>query len=138
MTNLELINKAIEVINYKKIDNSEFGTVGCALVTDKGNLYLGVCIDTSSGMGFCAEHTAISQMITNGEYIISKIVSVKKAEDDKLYIIPPCGRCREFIYQTNKFNMENAIVLLSENKSVFLKELLPYYEYNLEIDKKYK
>ena len=51
------------------------GDVGCALVTDKGNVYLGVCIDTSLGMGFCAEHSAIAAMITHGEHIIKKIVS---------------------------------------------------------------
>jgi cytidine deaminase len=46
--------------------------VGCALVTDKNNLYLGVCIDTGSSIGFCAEHSAIAAMVTTGEYKIKK------------------------------------------------------------------
>jgi len=134
VTNIELIKEAVSVVNYKKIDNSEFGSVGCALETDKGNLYYGVCIDTSSGMGFCAEHTAISQMITNKEFNISKIVAVKITEDQKVFILAPCGRCREFMYQINKSNMENTNIVIEENKTINLKELLPYYDYSLEFN----
>lgn len=35
-------------------------SVASALLTEKGNIYVGVCIDTPCGMGFCAEHAAIS------------------------------------------------------------------------------
>ncbi len=59
MTDEELIQKAVSVIKSKKVKGFLIGDVGCALLTDKGNLYLGVCIDTSSSMGFCAEHNAI-------------------------------------------------------------------------------
>jgi cytidine deaminase len=40
-------------------------------------------------------------------------------------ILPPCGRCREFMYQINNENLE-AEVLVAENKVVKLEELLPY------------
>jgi cytidine deaminase len=83
--------------------------------------YTGVCIDTPSSMGFCAEHSAIAQMIINEESRIAKIVAV--GEKGKIY--PPCGRCREFIYQINYENLE-AEVLIAEHKIVKLKELLPY------------
>ena len=46
-------------------------------------------------MGFCAEHAAIAAMITAGENRITKVIAVY--EDGT--IIPPCGRCREFICQ---------------------------------------
>jgi hypothetical protein len=55
----ELIEKAASLIKTKKIGSFTVGDVGCALITDRGNVYTGVCVDTSSGMGFCAEHTAI-------------------------------------------------------------------------------
>ena len=97
------------------------GDVGCALVTIKGNIYLGVCIDTGSGMGFCAEQSAIAAMVTNGEYVIKRIVAVIKNG----VIIPPCGRCREFMSQIHDKNL-NADVITNKNKIVKLKELLPY------------
>lgn len=128
MTNEELIKEAIQVVNSKTIDNSKMGDVGCALITDKNTIFKGVCIDTSSGMGFCAEHTAISQMITQGEYKIKKIVAVWKDEKGGVFVIPPCGRCREFMRQTNGENLETDVVL-DIYKEIKLKELLPYYDW---------
>lgn len=128
MTNEKLIKEAIQVVNPKTIGNSEMGDVGCALITDKNTLFKGVCIDTSSGMGFCAEHTAISQMITQGEYKIKKIVAVWKDKKGGFFVIPPCGRCREFMSQTNEENLETEVIL-DINKAVKLKELLPYYDW---------
>ena len=129
MTNKELIDEAISVIHHVQLDDSEMGSVGCALLTDKGHVFYGVCIDTSSGMGFCAEHTAISQMITQKEYSIARIVAVYKDKHGNYYILPPCGRCREFMYQINKSNIENTTIILGRDNSVKLKELLPYYDY---------
>jgi cytidine deaminase len=129
MKNNELINEAVLVINQIKIKNTQIGTVGCALLTDNNSIYKGVCIDTSSGMGFCAEHTAISQMVTNKEYKIKKIVAVWKDEEGSVFVIPPCGRCREFMRQINEENLENTEVVLDKDKTVILKELLPYYDW---------
>jgi cytidine deaminase len=74
ISNTELNNLATEVLNPKHIGDCEVGQVGAALVTDKGNVYRGVCLDTGSGLGFCAERTAISQMITNKEYKVKRLV----------------------------------------------------------------
>jgi cytidine deaminase len=101
--------------------NCYIGSVACALVTDKGNIYTGICIDAPSGIGFCAEHAAIAQMVNNGETRIVKIVAVGA----KGTIYPPCGRCREFIYQINPKNIE-AEILVEENKIVTLEKLLPF------------
>ena len=95
-------------------------TFGCALLTDKGNVYLGVCMDVSSGIGFCAEHSAIAARFTNGEHKISKIVAVP--EDGRILV--PCGRCREFMNQLHEQNL-NTEVIIGKNKIVQLKELLP-------------
>lgn len=121
ITNEQLIQKAKSVVKSRKIKHEyTVGDVGCALVTDKGNTYLGVCIDTCSGMGFCAEHSAIAAMVTHGEHQIKKIVAV--SEDGK--ILPPCGRCREFISQIHEENI-NAEVIVGKNKVMKLKKLLP-------------
>jgi cytidine deaminase len=125
ITNKELIEKAISVVKTKKIGEYTIGNVGCALITSKNNIYLGVCIDVGSSMGFCAEHNAIGSMITAGEYKIKKIVAVCKDDKGDVYILSPCGRCREFMHQIDKDNL-NTKVILNTNKTVKLKDLLPY------------
>jgi cytidine deaminase len=118
----ELIEKAKSVVKPRKIKHGfTVGDVGCALITDKGNIYLGVCIDTASGMGFCAEHSAIAAVVTYGEHIIRKIVAVVEGGTP----IPPCGRCREFMHQIHEDNLE-AEVIIKKNKSVKLRDLLPF------------
>ena len=116
----ELIEKARSVLRQRKIKNGSVGDVACALVTDKGNVYLGVSIDACCGIGFCAEHSAIAAMVTHGEHVIKKIVAVGK---DGMPL-PPCGRCREFMHQIHEENSE-ADVIVGKNKSVKLKDLLP-------------
>jgi cytidine deaminase len=127
MTNEELIERAASVINPRRVGDHLFGDVGCALVTDKGNVYLGVCIDVGSGIGFCAEHSAIAAMVTTGEYRIKKIVAVWQDEQDT-FILSPCGRCREFMRQIDEQNIE-AEVILDRDKVVRLAELLPHHDW---------
>jgi cytidine deaminase len=126
-TNDELIAKAASVLNPLKVGNFMMGDVGCALLTDQGHLYLGVCIDTGSSMGFCAEPNAIGTMVTAGEYRIKKIVAVWK-DDKGIYVLAPCGRCREFMYQIDKANLETEVIL-DRDKTAKLAELLPYHDW---------
>lgn len=121
ISNEELIEKAKSVIRPRKIKHGfTVGDVGCALVTNEGNVYLGVCIDTASGMGFCAEHSAIAAMVTHGEHVIKKIVAVVAGGKPIL----PCGRCREFMRQIHEKNSETEVII-GKDKSVKLRELLP-------------
>ncbi len=123
MTNQELIQQARAVVNSRKIAHGvTVGDVGCALITEKGNLHVGVCIDVGGGIGFCAEHSAIASMITRGEQSISKIVAVLGDGT----ILPPCGRCRELMRQVDKGNMDRTYVLLSIDKVVKLRDLVPH------------
>ena len=123
----ELIDRASAVIRARKNGDYMVGDVGCALLTEAGNIYLGVCIDMQSGMGFCAEHNAIGAMITAGETRIAKIVAVWKG-DGQEHVLSPCGRCREFIYQTDKRNIETQVIL-GDAKSATLREMLPYHDW---------
>ena len=126
ITDNGLIEKASSVIKPRKIMHGfTVGDVGCALLTDKGNVYLGVCMDVSSGIGFCAEHAAIAAMVTHGEHRIKKIVAVWKDKKGTAHIVPPCGRCREFMRQIHKDNLK-AYVIVGKDKTVRLKELLPF------------
>lgn len=121
MTNKELINKAREITKLNQLsDEAVAGEVGSALITDKGNLYIGVSISAACGVGFCAEHNAIGSMLTNEESRIEKIVAVGGGGE----VVTPCGRCREIIYQVNYSNMETDVILDEDNVKK-LKELLP-------------
>ncbi len=123
MTDEDLIQQARSVVKPRKIAHGfTVGDVGCALLTDTGHIHVGVSIDTAGGMGFCAEHNAIASMITNGEQRIRKIVAVLGDGT----ILPPCGRCREFMRQVDGGNMDRAEVLLGKNKAVKLRDLLPH------------
>ncbi|WP_035612782.1 cytidine deaminase [Haloferula sp. BvORR071] len=94
-------------------------TVAAAIRTATGNIYTGVCIHVSCGMGFCAEHAAAAKMIKAQETQIEMIVAV--AGD---CILAPCGRCREFLMQIDPRNAE-AVVLLEGGRRASLRELLP-------------
>lgn len=124
LTDKELIAKAREALNPQKLSPSCWvGTVACALISEKGEVYTGVCVDTGSGMGFCAEPNAIGNMITQGDSRIKTIVAVHY----KGAISPPCGKCREFIFQVNNANRDTR-VLVSEEQVVTIDELLPFNE----------
>jgi len=101
-------------------------------MSERGDVYTGVCVDTS-GWGLCAERSAIAAMITAGEYGIKTIVAVwqeDKAIDPngKVYILSPCGYCRQFMRDINAGNL-GTNVILDRDKVVKLKDLLPYHEW---------
>ena len=100
----------------------EAGGVASAILTKKGNIYVGVCIDTASTLGMCAERNAIANMITNGESEIVKVVAIMS--DGSLGT--PCGACREYMMQLDKNSGDIEILLNLETKEIVkLKELIP-------------
>jgi cytidine deaminase len=133
MTNDELVESAARVLNPHRVDDRLFGNVGSTLLTDAGSVFSGVCIDTGSGTGFCAEHAAIAAMVTAREYRIARIVAVWRDDDGALYVLPPCGRCREFIRQVDPGNIETEVVL-DRGTSSPLRDLLPRWEWPEPLD----
>ena len=120
----ELQKIAQDTLNERRISRlATAGTVAAAFLTDKGNVYTGVCIDVPAGMGFCAEHAAAAAMITAGESKIVKMVAT--GVDDNGCGCAPCGRCREFI---NCLHEDNYLceVLLEDGSITTIGELLPY------------
>lgn len=100
----------------------EVGSVSAAVLSAKGNIYTGVCIDTACSLGMCAERNAIANMITNGESQIIKIVAVMP--DGKAGM--PCEACREFMMQLDKAAGEIEVLRDYETKQVAkLKTLIP-------------
>ena len=126
--NDHLIEIAANTLNPHHVGDRLFGDVGCSLVTDRGNHYVGVCIDTPCGTGFCAEHAAIAAMVTAREYRIDKIVAVWRDEVGRLHVLPPCGRCREFMRQVDPENV-GCTVVLGREQTATLSELLPRHRW---------
>lgn len=117
----QLYQLAKDKLNPRQISKTSYaGSVAAAILSGKGNVYTGVCIDTPCSMGFCAEHSAIASMIANGESKILRVVSVY--EDGT--ILPPCGRCREFINQIHDEN-KSCEVLLPNEIIKTIEQLLP-------------
>ncbi len=117
---LELIKKATELA--KPIEHNRYcksGHVASALIDDNDKVYTGVNIDTDCGLGFCAEHSAIAQMTATRASKIKAIVAVN--HNGK--ILPPCGRCRELMYQINLANLKTEIII-SETEILLLEDLL--------------
>ena len=120
MTFEELTRIARETLNPRELDDGNYaGSVAAALESESGNVYRGVCIDTSSSMGFCAEHAAIAAMVTAGESRIRRVVAVHASG-----VVAPCGRCREFMYQINHGNLDAEVLL--RGGVTTLRELLPH------------
>ena len=119
----EMFEKAKAVQNQRIISPFiDAGGVASAILTDKDNIYVGVCIDTSSSLGMCAERNAIANMITNGESKIVKVLAIMPNGK----VGPPCGACREFLMQLDK-NSRDIEILMDYNslKTITLGELCP-------------
>lgn len=128
-TNEELILIAAKILNPIEMDGDWHGDVASALITENGNIYTGVCVDVGSGIGFCAERSAIAQMFTNKEYKVNKIVAVWNNNPNKdLYVVPPCGACRHFMYSRLKDSLEIKVVI-KVDQTITLRELYPYCEW---------
>lgn len=124
----DVIATAARHLNPHFVDDRLFGDVAATIVTSSGSVFSGVCIDTPCGTGFCAEHAAVAAMVTAGEYRIAKIVAVWRNESGHLHVLPPCGRCREFIRQIDPANLDTEVVLGSDTSSA-LRDLLPRSEW---------
>jgi cytidine deaminase len=119
----DLIVEAYSITGkYKPSKQCTSGAVGAALLTKDGNVYTGICIDCSCGIGFCAEHSAIAEMLKHKESEIIMLVAVNTKKE----IAPPCGRCRELMYQVNRANA-NTKIILNLKDTITLKKLLPLH-----------
>ena len=121
MNNAELIEKARAVLHWRQLsEECTAGEVSAALVTADGNVFTGISVSAACGIGFCGEYGAVAQMICQGESRILKLVAI--SGDGRF--MPPCGRCRELLYQIDRKNLRTEIIL-GLDKTVTLEELLP-------------
>jgi len=94
--------------------------VGAALLTARGNVYLGANVENSSyGATICAERTAAVKAVTDGEREFIAIAVSAPGSGGPAW---PCGICRQFLFEfggelrvitgTDEDNLE--IALLNE------------------------
>lgn len=96
----EMYEAAKKVLNDRQISKYvTAGGVSAAILSGSGKIYTGVCIDTSSTLGICAERNAIFNMITNGESEIKKVICLFQDENEIRDGGAPCGACRELMVQ---------------------------------------
>ena len=120
----EMYQAAKKVQNPRKIsDYVEAGGVAAAVLSLSGRIYTGVCIDTCSTLGICAERNAIFNMITNGEQNIKKVLAIMPNGKTGA----PCGACRELMVQLMPDNYQEIEILLDfeTEKVITLGELTP-------------
>lgn len=93
----------------------EAGGVAAAILSGSGRIYTGVCVDTCSTLGICAERNAIFNMITNGESEITKVLAVMPDGSCGA----PCGACRELMVQLMPGKYQNVEIMLNyETKEI--------------------
>ena len=114
----EMYQTAKAVQNERKIsDYIEAGSVAAAILSAEGKIYTGVCIDTCSTLGICAERNAIFNMITNGEQKIKRVLTIMPNGKTGT----PCGACRELLIQLMPNDYKEIEIMLDyENKKVIM------------------
>jgi cytidine deaminase len=77
--------------------------VGAALLASDGNIYLGCNVENASyGLTICAERSAVSaaiQAISDNRHAMIRAIYVV---NNKLPEIPPCGACRQVLFEFGK------------------------------------
>src|SRR4051812_7786655 len=103
-----LIDSAVPLLGELRLGQPDMSaaTVAAALLSRSGCIYTGVCVDVSCGIGFCAEHAAVAEMVKHRETEIEAIVAVSDGG-----ILAPCGRCRELMFQISPNNLATKVVL---------------------------
>lgn len=114
----EMYKAAKAVLNERRI--SEYvtcGEVSAAILSRSGKIYTGVCIDTCSTLGICAERNAIFNMITNGEQKIDKVLAILPDGSNGA----PCGACRELMVQLMPDTYKDIEIMLDYNTERIIK-----------------
>ena len=123
----ELMGAALEARQRSYSPYSHY-QVGAALLTKEGHVFSGCNIENAAYTpGICAERTAFSKAVSEGERAFLAIAIVGGPEGIKTETAPPCGVCRQVMMEF--CNPEEFQIILGKNEDDYkiytLKELLP-------------
>ena len=117
----ELIELAKQARLHSIAPFSDF-LVGAALRTAEGKVYTGCNVESASyGLTVCGERVAIWKALSEGEKHFTELAIVADTET----LTPPCGTCRQIIWE---FCRDATIILANlhgESQIVSIRELLP-------------
>ena len=99
------------------------GEVSAAILSRSGKIYTGICVDTCSTLGICAERNAIFNMLTNGEQEIDKVLALLPDGSSGA----PCGACRELMVQLMPKTYKDVEIMMDyeTGRTVRLGEITP-------------
>ena len=130
MTPEELVRQALAAMKFAYVPYSGF-TVGAALLTKSGKVYLGCNIENAAyGPSNCAERTAFFKAVSEGEREFSAIAVVGgkdgRGEVNK-QITSPCGVCRQVMQE---FCAPSFMIYMGRSDGTYVAEslgaMLPY------------
>ncbi|MBQ3136245.1 MAG: cytidine deaminase [Clostridia bacterium] len=127
MEDTELIALAKKAAENAYVPYSGY-TVGAALLTENGKVYLGCNIENAAyGPTNCAERTAFFKAVSEGERKFSALAVVGGKNFDFKDYFTPCGVCRQVMAE---FCDDKFRVLIGKNGDEYLSltlgEILPY------------
>ncbi|CAN5854816.1 cytidine deaminase [soil metagenome] len=96
--------------------------VGAAVRTENGKVYTGCNVESASyGLTVCAERVAIWKALSEGERQFAELAIVADTES----LTPPCGTCRQIIWEFAKHATVVLANLRGQRETVSVKDLLP-------------
>jgi cytidine deaminase len=96
--------------------------VGAAVRAGSGKIYTGCNIESASyGLTVCAERVAIWKGLSEGEREFTELTVVADTES----LTPPCGTCRQIIWEFCKNASIKLINLHGQSEVLTIRELLP-------------
>jgi len=96
--------------------------VGAAVRTQAGKIFTGCNVESASyGLTVCAERVAIWKALSEGERDFTDLVIVADTEQ----LTPPCGTCRQIIWEFCKHAQIVLANLRGRREEVDIRELLP-------------
>lgn len=120
-TEQELIDAAAEVREHAYAPFSKF-RVGAAVETADGKIYTGCNIESASyGLTVCAERVAIWKAVSEGVKDFKQIAVVVDTEE----LTPPCGVCRQIIWEFGGDIPVTMANLEGKSETVQMRDLLP-------------
>lgn len=96
--------------------------VGAAVRTESGKVYTGCNVESASyGLTVCAERVAIWKALSEGERHFTELALVADSET----LLPPCGTCRQIIWEFARGARIVFANLNGESESFQMADLLP-------------
>lgn len=121
----ESLQELIEIAKQARLHSiapfSDF-LVGAAVRTAEGKVYTGCNVESASyGLTVCGERVAIWKALSEGERDFTELAIVADTEA----LTPPCGTCRQIIWEFCKNAQLVLANLHGETEQCSIKELLP-------------